>query len=69
VEARAEELAREQSWWRKVRARLRDDYQEDGVFRPVRLPLWTELLVSAAIIAFMIGAFAGFIVFLARTQH
>ena len=68
MESRAEVLEREQSWWQKV-GRLRDDYQEDGVFRPVRLPFWTELMISAAIVLFMVGAFAGFIVFLARTQH
>jgi hypothetical protein len=69
VESRVDELVRERSWWQRVVARLRDDYQEDGVFRPVRLSFWTELMVSAAIIVFVLAAFAGFILFLARTQH
>ncbi|WP_157829551.1 hypothetical protein [Nocardioides alpinus] len=47
---------------------VRDDYEEDGVFRPVRLPLRTELMISAAIVAFVAGSFGGFIYFLAQTQ-
>ena len=65
----ADSRVRPTTWWQRVRARWRDDYQEDGVFRPVRLSFWTELVISAAIIVFVVGAFAGFIVFLARTQH
>ena len=43
-------------------------YEEDGVFRPVRLPLWADLTISAVIVAFATGAFVGFFVWLARTQ-
>ena len=46
----------------------RDDYVEDGVFRPVRLPFWTEMGISAGIIAFVAVGFGSFIWFLAQTQ-
>jgi hypothetical protein len=49
-------------------ALLRHEPEEDGVFRPVRLPLWIDLAISAAIIAVAAGAFVGFFVWLARTQ-
>ena len=53
----------------RLRALLRREQgEEDGVFRPVRLPLWIDLGISAAIIVFVAVAFAGFIYFLARTQ-
>ncbi|WP_156411623.1 hypothetical protein [Nocardioides sp. Soil805] len=47
---------------------MRDEHEEDGVFRPVRLPLLVDLAISAAIIALATGAFVGFFVWLARTQ-
>lgn len=43
-------------------------HEEDGVFRPVRLPFWVDLAISAVIVAFATGAFVGFFVWLARTQ-
>lgn len=46
----------------------RDDYEDDGVFRPVRLPFWTDVGISAGVIVFMAGSFGGFIYFLAHTQ-
>jgi hypothetical protein len=53
----------------RLRALLtREQGEEDGVFRPVRLPLWIDLGISAAIIVFVAVAFAGFIVWLAQTQ-
>jgi hypothetical protein len=55
-------------WRQRLRARVRNEYQEDGVFRPVRLPLWADLAVSAVIVALATGAFVGFFVWLARTQ-
>jgi hypothetical protein len=45
------------------------EWEEDGVFRPVRLPLWTDLGISAGIVVVMAGSFGGFIYFLARTQE
>ena len=36
------------SWRQRLRARLRNEYEEDGVFRPVRLPFWADLATSAA---------------------
>ena len=47
---------------------MRDEREEDGVFRPVRLPFLVDLGISAAIIAVATGAFVGFFVWLARTQ-
>lgn len=47
---------------------LRHEPEEDGVFRPVRLPLWIDLAISAAIVAVATGAFVGFFVWLAKTQ-
>ena len=56
------------SWRQRVRARLRDDYEEDGVFRPVRLSVWADWGIAALIIAFMAAAFVGFFVWLAETR-
>ncbi|WP_056888989.1 hypothetical protein [Nocardioides sp. Soil777] len=56
------------SWRQRLRAWLRSGPEEDGVFRPVRLPLWIDLAISAAIIAVATCAFVGFFVWLARTQ-
>ncbi|WP_374455876.1 hypothetical protein [Nocardioides sp.] len=53
---------------RGIRDLLRREEVEDGVFRPVRLPLWIDLGISAAIVVVVIGGFAGFIWFLASTQ-
>ena len=53
----------------RLRALLRREQgEEDGVFRPVRLPLWIDLTVSAAIVVLVVGGFVGFVYFLARTQ-
>ena len=53
----------------RLRALLaREQGEEDGVFRPVRLPLWIDLGISAAIIVFVAVAFGGFILWLAQTQ-
>lgn len=77
MEARAEQLraakARNEaapppSWRERLGARMRGEHEEDGVFRPVRLPLWVDLAISAAIIALATAAFVGFFVWLARTQ-
>ena len=46
----------------------REQGEEDGVFRPVRLPLWIDLGISAAIVLAVAVSFAGFIHWLARTQ-
>jgi uncharacterized ion transporter superfamily protein YfcC len=46
----------------------REQGEEDGVFRPVRLPLWIDLAISAAIVVLVVGGFVGFVYFLARTQ-
>ena len=59
---------RSPSWRQRLLARLRHGPEEDGVFRPVRLPLWIDLAISAAIIAVATCAFVGFFVWLARTQ-
>lgn len=56
------------SWRQRLRARLRNEYEEDGVFRPVRLPFWADLASSAVIVAFVMGVSVGFFVWLARTQ-
>jgi hypothetical protein len=56
--------SRRQRWG----ARLRSRAAEDGVFRPVRLPLWVDLAIAAAMLAAASGAFVGFFVWLARTQ-
>ena len=54
----------------RLRALLtREQGEEDGVFRPVRLPLWIDLGISTAIIVFVAVAFAGFILWLAQTQR
>jgi hypothetical protein len=53
---------------RRWGARLRSRAAEDGVFRPVRLPLWVDLAIAAAMLAAASGAFVGFFVWLARTQ-
>ena len=54
----------------RIRALLtREQAEEDGVFRPVRLPLGLDLAISAAIIVSVGAGFAGFIYFLARTQE
>lgn len=53
----------------RVRAWLtREQREEDGVFRPVRLPMWIDLGVSAAIVLAVAATFAGFIHWLAQTQ-
>ena len=53
----------------RLRALLaREQGEEDGVFRPVRLPLWIDLGIAAAIVVFVAVAFAGFILWLAQTQ-
>jgi hypothetical protein len=52
----------------RVRARLLGDYEEDGVFRPVRLPLWIDLGVSALIVLAVAAIFVGFFAWLAHTQ-
>lgn len=59
---------RRPSWRQRVRARLRDDYEEDGVFRPVRLSFWVDWGIAALIIAFMAASFVGFFVWLAQTR-
>ena len=64
VEKRAPAPSRRQRWG----ARLRSRAAEDGVFRPVRLPLWVDLAIAAAMLAAASGAFVGFFVWLARTQ-
>ena len=57
------------SWFRRLGALLRREQgEEDGVFRPVRLPLWLDLGVSAGIVVFMVGSFVGFFYWLAQTQ-
>jgi hypothetical protein len=57
------------SWFSRLGALLRREQgEEDGVFRPVRLPLWIDLGVSAGIIAFMAGSFVGFFYWLAQTR-
>lgn len=55
-------------WRQRLRARLRNEHEEDGVFRPVRLPFLVDLAISAAIAALAAGAFVGFFVWLAWTQ-
>lgn len=60
--------ARRPSLGRRLATRLRRQHEEDGVFRPVRLPLWIDLAISAAIVALATGAFVGFFTWLARTQ-
>lgn len=61
--------ARRPTRWGRVRALLtREQGEEDGVFRPVRLPMWIDLGISAAIILVVAATFVGFIVWLARTQ-
>ncbi|GCD88519.1 hypothetical protein [Nocardioides sp. LS1] len=53
-------------WWLE---RLRKPlHEEDGVFRPVRLPLWADLAVSAVILGLVLAGFVGFFVWLAKTQ-
>ncbi|WP_439939005.1 hypothetical protein ACS3YM_05145 [Nocardia sp. N13] len=57
------------SWFGRLGALLRREQgEEDGVFRPVRLPLWIDLGVSAGIILFMAGTFVGFFYWLAQTR-
>ncbi|GAB3021794.1 hypothetical protein GCM10011376_21100 [Nocardioides flavus (ex Wang et al. 2016)] len=56
------------SWGQRLRARLRGAYEEDGVFRPVRLPLWIDLGVSALIVLAAAASFVGFFAWLAHTQ-
>ena len=62
------EEVRPPSWRQRLAARLRSGPKEDGVFRPVQLPLWVDLAISAAIIAVAAVAFVGFFVWLARTR-
>jgi hypothetical protein len=57
------------SWWGRLGARLRHEQgEEDGVFRPVRLPLWIDLGVSAGIVVCMAGSSVGFFYWLAQKQ-
>jgi len=57
------------SWSSRLGALLRREQgEEDGVFQPVRLPLWIDLGVSAGIIVFMAGSFVGFFYWLAQTR-
>lgn len=53
---------------RRVRARLAGHHEEDGVFRPVRLPLWIDLGISALIVLAAAAVFVGFFLWLAHTQ-
>jgi hypothetical protein len=54
---------------RRLAALLRREQdQEDGVFRPVRLPLWIDWGVSFGIILFVAASWVGFFYWLARTQ-
>jgi hypothetical protein len=46
----------------------RQQGEEDGVFRPVRLPLWIDWGVSAGIILFVVASWVVFFTWLARTQ-
>jgi hypothetical protein len=57
-----------QSWPQRLGARLRSRAAEDGVFRPVRLSLWADLAISAALLAVASVTFVTFFVWLARTQ-
>jgi hypothetical protein len=52
----------------RLRARLAGHPEEDGVFRPVRLPLWVDLGISAVIVLVAVAIFAGFFLWLAHTQ-
>ena len=57
------------SWFRRLGALLgREQGEEDGVYRPVRLPLWIDLGVSAGIVVFMAASFVGFFYWLGQTQ-
>ena len=53
---------------RRIRARLAGHHEEDGVFRPVRLPLWIDLGISVLIVLGAAGVFVGFFLWLAHTQ-
>jgi hypothetical protein len=44
------------------------DYEEDGVFRPVRLSLAADLGISVGIVVLVLASFVGFIAWLASTQ-
>ena len=44
------------------------DYEEDGVFRPVRLSLAVDLGISVGIVVLVLASFGGFIAWLAATQ-
>ena len=44
------------------------DYEEDGVFRPVRLSLAADLGISVGIVVLVLASFGGFIAWLALTQ-
>jgi hypothetical protein len=46
----------------------REQGEEDGVFKPVRLPRWIDWGVSAGIILFVVASWVGFFSWLARTQ-
>jgi hypothetical protein len=63
-----EVIPERRSWGERVRGRRWGDYEEDGVFRPVRLPLWIDLGVSALIVLAVAAIFVGFFVWLAQTQ-
>ncbi len=52
----------------RVRARLAGHHEEDGVFRPVRLPLWIDLGIAALIVLGAVAIFVGFFLWLAHTQ-
>ena len=54
---------------RRIGALLRREQgEEDGVFKPVRLPLWIDWGVSAGIILFVVASRVGFFSWLARTH-
>jgi hypothetical protein len=56
------------TWGQRVRARLAGHHEEDGVFRPVRLPLWIDLGISVLIVLGAAAIFVGFFLWLAHTQ-
>ena len=69
TEISSQQAARTTSWRRRIRTLLhREEREDDGIFRPVMLPLWMDLGISAGIVMLVAGTFGGFIYFLARTQ-
>jgi hypothetical protein len=53
---------------RRLRRWVGVDYEEDGVFRPVRLSLAVDLGISVGIVVLVLASFGGFIAWLAATQ-